>query len=70
VRSAWNWDLHVTSSAHRIKLYSVNKTRAGTRARLQAGLPFEPITLPPAMSLEDPDEYLAEYRKLPREPVA
>ncbi|KAH8092558.1 Oxidoreductase, molybdopterin-binding domain-containing protein [Phellopilus nigrolimitatus] len=35
VRSAWNWDLHVTSSCHRIKLYSVNCTRAQTAARLR-----------------------------------
>ncbi|KAF7299801.1 Sulfite oxidase mitochondrial [Mycena chlorophos] len=35
VRSAWNWDLHVTSSCHRIKIYSVNKSRPATVRRLQ-----------------------------------
>ena len=34
VRSAWNWGLHVTSSAHRVALYSVNKSREATRRRL------------------------------------
>ncbi len=35
VRDAWNWDLHVTSSCHRIKVYSINKTRVETRKRLE-----------------------------------
>jgi sulfite oxidase len=34
VRSAWPWGLHVTSSCHRVKIYSVNKSKELTRARL------------------------------------
>ncbi|KAJ5449584.1 uncharacterized protein N7458_006033 [Penicillium daleae] len=34
VRAAWNWGLHVTSSAHRIKVYSVNKSRKLTQLKL------------------------------------
>ncbi|KAK8074220.1 sulfite oxidase- mitochondrial precursor [Apiospora phragmitis] len=29
VRTAWNWGLHLTSSCHRISVYSVNKDAAG-----------------------------------------
>ncbi|OBZ69032.1 Sulfite oxidase [Grifola frondosa] len=69
VRSAWNWDLHVTSSAHRIKVYSVNKSRPATAARLAEiaarGETIEPITRPMEWSLEDPVEYLAAVRKHP-----
>lgn len=35
VRAAWNWGLHVTSSAHRISVYSINKTRARTVEKLK-----------------------------------
>ncbi|KAL3419051.1 Sulfite oxidase, mitochondrial [Phlyctema vagabunda] len=63
VRSAWNWDLHVTSSVHRVKVYSINKTRPKTAARLkrfeEAGLPFLPITHPSELELET-DESFAE----------
>jgi len=73
VRSAWNWDLHVTSSCHRIKLYSVNKTRAATRKRLEElaarGEGIEPLSRPLEYALEDRDEYLAECRNHPREPL-
>ncbi|KAL0060025.1 hypothetical protein AAF712_013204 [Marasmius tenuissimus] len=72
VRSAWNWDLHVTSSCHRIKIYSVNKSRADTRKRIALlkdhGAEFEPLTLPCEFTLEPEDEYLAAMRKNPREP--
>jgi len=64
VRSTWNWDLHVTSSCHRIKVYSVNKTRPKTAAKLkkfeEAGVPFLPITQPGEMDLEDEETYLHE----------
>ncbi|KAF1980794.1 sulfite oxidase [Aulographum hederae CBS 113979] len=64
VRSAWNWGLHVTSSCHRVKVYSVNKKREATRTRLQEfekrGELFTPITKPtefPTMSWEDYDAW-------------
>lgn len=64
VRSAWNWDLHVTSSCHRLKVYSVNKQRQKTRETLELferlGLPFLPITRPGEMDLEDNETYLKE----------
>ncbi|TFY69007.1 hypothetical protein EVJ58_g659 [Rhodofomes roseus] len=72
VRSAWNWDLHVTSSCHRIKLYSMNRTRPETKARLELyasrGESITPITKPTEYGLEDMDEYLAKMRAFPREP--
>ncbi|KAI0836448.1 molybdopterin binding oxidoreductase [Hypoxylon sp. FL0890] len=64
VRDAWNWCLHVTSSAHRIKVYSVNKAKDRTRERLgefeKRGISFVPITRPtefPYMTWEEYDEY-------------
>ncbi|KAI1759803.1 molybdopterin binding oxidoreductase [Hypoxylon sp. FL1150] len=63
-RNAWNWGLHVTSSAHRIKIYSVNKAKERTRARLEEfekrGVPFVPITRPtefPYTTWEEYDEF-------------
>jgi sulfite oxidase len=48
VRAAWNWGLHVTSSAHRIKIYSVNKTHKLTQQKLaqfkEHGIPLAPLT--------------------------
>ncbi|RPA95383.1 molybdopterin binding oxidoreductase [Choiromyces venosus 120613-1] len=61
VRSAWNWDLHVTSSCHRIFIYSVNKTRP--RYGQAKGVPLEPITRPLEFELEDEAEYMAEQEK-------
>ncbi|KAA1474748.1 molybdopterin binding oxidoreductase [Dentipellis sp. KUC8613] len=74
VRSAWNWDLHVTSSCHRIKIYSINMSRPATRARLEqirahGGKDFEPLTQPLHFELESRDEYLEAMRKRPREPL-
>ena len=34
VRSAWNSDLNVTSSCHRVKIFSIKKSHAGTRAKI------------------------------------
>ncbi|CCL99737.1 uncharacterized protein FIBRA_01759 [Fibroporia radiculosa] len=72
VRSAWNWDLHVTSSAHRIKLYSVNTTRPATAQRLAAfaahGQSFTPITGPTKWTVESTEDFLAEMRRHPRDP--
>ncbi|KAF9449119.1 molybdopterin binding oxidoreductase [Macrolepiota fuliginosa MF-IS2] len=72
VRSAWNWDLHVTSSCHRIKLYSVNRSRPATAARLleleAKGVEFDPLTRPLEFSLEPTESYFSAVRKHPREP--
>ncbi|KXN82426.1 Sulfite oxidase [Leucoagaricus sp. SymC.cos] len=72
IRSAWNWDLHVTSSCHRIKLYSVNRSRPATAARLkeleEKGIEFNPLTRPLEFGLEHPEEYISAVRKSPREP--
>jgi sulfite oxidase len=67
VRSAWNWDLHVTSSCHRIKLYSVNRTKPMTQKRLKQfedrGLPFLPLTRPVPFDLETDEEFAEEMRR-------
>ncbi|KAJ5805970.1 Eukaryotic molybdopterin oxidoreductase [Penicillium pulvis] len=64
VRAAWNWGLHVTSSAHRIKVYSINKSRELTRRRLdkyeQLGVPLAPLTryeIVPGQTDEEYEEY-------------
>ncbi|KAI0430522.1 sulfite oxidase [Xylaria sp. FL1042] len=66
VRNTWNWALHVTSSAHRVRIYSVNKSKEKTKARLEEfdkrGISFVPITRPtefPHMSWEEYDKYFA-----------
>jgi sulfite oxidase len=64
VRNSWNWGLHVTSSCHRVKIYSVNKTRERTKQRIadfaKRGESLVPITRPTeftTMALEDYDRY-------------
>ncbi|KAF2670849.1 oxidoreductase molybdopterin binding domain-containing protein [Microthyrium microscopicum] len=61
VRSSWNWGLHVTSSAHRINIYSVNKTKPTTAKRLKEyedrGVPFAPITNPTEWQIQSWDDY-------------
>ncbi|KIV93212.1 hypothetical protein PV10_04447 [Exophiala mesophila] len=64
VRSAWNWGLHVTSSCHRVKVYSVNKSKTLTAKRLKdfedRGLSLVPITRPtefPQVSWEEYEEF-------------
>jgi sulfite oxidase len=64
VRNAWNWGLHVTSSAHRVKIYSVNKSHPKTKERLdefkKRGTGFLPITRPtefPYMGWDEYEEY-------------
>ncbi|KAF2008857.1 molybdopterin binding oxidoreductase [Aaosphaeria arxii CBS 175.79] len=61
VRTSWNWGLHVTSSCHRISVYSINKSRPRTKARLEefekAGVPIAPITVPYAFSPQSWEEY-------------
>ena len=67
VRAAWNWGLHVTSSAHRISVYSVNKKRQATIDKLkmfeETGSPLVPLTWPeefPTMSWEDYKKFWEE----------
>jgi sulfite oxidase len=54
----------VTSSCHRVKVFSINKTRPKTAAKLkkfeERGIPFLPITQPGEMDLEDDETYLLE----------
>jgi sulfite oxidase len=61
VRQAWNWGLHVTSSCHRIKIYSVNATRPATRRRLQEfeerKESFLPITRPAGYGPQSMEDY-------------
>lgn len=66
VRAAWNWGLHVTSSAHRIKVYSVNKTRKLTKLKLaqfeQNEVDLAPLTrYDPVPGLTDQD--LSKYQE-------
>jgi len=57
VRHSWNWGLHVTSSCHRVKIYSVNRSRPETEKRLKQfeehGESFVPITRPTEFSMMD-----------------
>jgi len=61
VRHSWNWGLHVTSSCHRVKIYSVNTSRPATKKRLeefeQHGESFVPITRPTEFGTMSPEEY-------------
>ncbi|RMZ17474.1 hypothetical protein D0862_00851 [Hortaea werneckii] len=61
VRAAWNWGLHVTSSAHRVKVYSINKKRPLTARKLElfekTGSPLAPITWPEEFVTQGWDEY-------------
>lgn len=62
-----NWDLHVTSSCHRIKIYSVNRSKPATARRLKAleenGLSITPITKPLAIELETDEQYQASMEE-------
>ncbi|KAI4211567.1 MAG: hypothetical protein LQ351_005608 [Letrouitia transgressa] len=61
VRAAWNWGLHVTSSAHRISIYSMNKSRDLTKQRLdkfqQLNAHLAPLTCPEDFSTQTREEY-------------
>ncbi|KAM0298123.1 hypothetical protein HYE67_001163 [Fusarium culmorum] len=68
VRTAWNWGLHVTSSCHRINIFSVNKKHENTKARMdemdKRGVPFAPLTVPlsfPAQSWDEYEKYWKEH---------
>ena len=56
-----NWGLHVTSSCHRVKVYSVNRSKPDTDARLKVmeekGIPLNPITRPLEIDLETEEQY-------------
>jgi len=66
VRSAWNWGLHVTSSCHRVKIYSVNKSKEMTRKRLQEfedkKMPFLPLTRPTEFATQSSEDYEQFWR--------
>jgi len=73
VRSAWNWGLHVTHSAHRISVYSINKSRAETQRRLnfleERGIPLAPITRYEIVQTQTESEYDQYWREHePRDP--
>lgn len=61
IRAAWNWQLHVTSSAHRISVYSVNKSRPATKARLEAleeaGQSLAPLSRVEHLATQTAEEY-------------
>ena len=68
VRNSWNWGLHVTQSCHRVKIYSVNKSREMTRRRLnefaKQGESLVPITRPtdfPTITMDEYEEYWAKH---------
>lgn len=67
-----SWDLHVTSSCHRIKIYSVNRSRPATAQRLKEiedrGEEFEPLSKPLEWSLEGEEERFKISKRFPREP--
>lgn len=69
-----SWDLHVTSSSHRIKIYSVNRSKEATAKRLKFleahGESVLNLTKPVELPLEDMDQYLKISRTFPREPVS
>lgn len=73
-REAWNWTLHVTSSAQRIKVYSANTSFKATRDRIAlleaGGDSLLPITRPVEnIVTETPEAYTAAMlKKGPREP--
>ncbi|KAI6261154.1 hypothetical protein MCOR19_002577 [Pyricularia oryzae] len=66
VRTAWNWGLHVTSSCHRVSVYSINKTRPKTQARMAElegkNIPIVPITVPLEVPAQGSDEYEEFWR--------
>lgn len=67
VRAAWNWGLHVTSSAHRLQVYSINKSRPRTAARLklleESGQPLAPLTWPEELHAQTQEEHAEFFRK-------
>lgn len=73
VRSTWNWGLHVTHSAHRISVYSINKGRPETQRRLEflddRIIPLAPITRYEIVQTQTESEYNQYWREHePRDP--
>jgi sulfite oxidase len=64
--------LHVTSSAHRIKIYSVNTSHKATAERMRQieenGDSLEPITRPLMFRIESEQHYEESVKKHQREP--
>lgn len=62
-----NWDLHVTSSCHRVKVFSVNRSRPATAKRLRLldkkGVSLLPLTKPLEIDLEEDEEYETEMQR-------
>lgn len=56
-----DWNQHVTSSCHRINIYSMNRSRPITAKHLQMleekGLPIVPVTRPLEVDLESDEDY-------------
>ncbi|KAK5346059.1 hypothetical protein LTR61_010274 [Exophiala xenobiotica] len=67
VRAAWNWGLHVTSSAHRISVYSVNRSHERTREKLQQFVemksPLAPLTWPEEFPTQSWEEYKQYWKE-------
>ena len=72
--SMFSWDLHVTSSCHRIKIYSVNTSRPETARRLKMleehGADITNLSQPFELALESEEEYEQAYHQHPREPLS
>lgn len=72
--STFSWDLHVTSSCHRIKIYSVNTSRPETARRLKMleehGADITNLSQPFELALESEEEYEQAYHQHPREPLS
>lgn len=64
VRQSWNWGLHITSSCHRIKIYSVNANRESTRKRLQEFEDHQESFLPITRPTEFKTMSMEEYEKM------
>jgi len=68
VRQAWNWGLHVTSSVHKVKIYSVNASREATAKRLREfqehDESFVPITRPTDFPTISPEDYEKAWAKM------
>lgn len=69
VRNSWNWGLHVTSSCHQVKIYSVNASKPETAERLKQfdkhQESFVPITRPTGFKLMDMEtEYEEAWSKM------
>ena len=72
-RSAWNWDLHVTSSCHRVNVFSVNRSKPDTKRRLEAmeraGEDVYNLTRPLGVEPETDEQWLEVKRRMgEREP--